>query len=209
MANTKQCMKHLLATAYVSHFERHVEHQIVILKFACNEMSLWICCNRTDEMYGRMAASQYVSGIRLQYWVLFIVGSVCAVCEDCYTANLSNCRLRHVLCDTELYLQVIRNQCCVRSVSWLVMRMRTRMQRPPKCWPKCWFCHDKCSDFVSCATVQWLQQCASEAGRRTQDHDKRSNAQTVTLQSKTVWAETLAVEDPSAGAWAEFSQQIR
>jgi hypothetical protein len=30
------------------------------------------------------------------------------VCEDCYAANLSNCRRRHVLCDTELCLAVIR-----------------------------------------------------------------------------------------------------
>jgi hypothetical protein len=65
------------------------------------------------------------------------------------------------------------------------MRMRTRMQRTLKCW--CF--HDKCSDFVSGASVQ----CALEGGRRTQDHDKRSNAQTVMLQCIIVWAEPLAV----------------
>jgi hypothetical protein len=44
------------------------------------------------------------------------------------------------------------------------------------------------SDLVSGATSQWLQQHASEEGIRTQDHMKRSSAQTVTLKEpKQCW----------------------
>jgi len=57
------------------------------------------------------------------------------------------------------------------------------------------------------ASIQGMQQCASAAGSRNQDQGKRSNAQTVTLHTKTVLSKPLAVEDPSAGGWAGYSQQ--
>jgi hypothetical protein len=59
------------------------------------------------------------------------------------------------------------------------------------------------------ASIQGIQQCATAAGTRTQGQGKRSNEQTVTLQTKTVMTEPLAVEDPSTGGWFEYSQKIR
>jgi len=59
------------------------------------------------------------------------------------------------------------------------------------------------------ASIQGIQQCAPAAGTRTQGQGKRSNAQTVTLQTKRVLTKPLAVEDPSVGGWAGYSQQIR
>jgi len=58
------------------------------------------------------------------------------------------------------------------------------------------------------ASAQGIQQRASTAGTRNQGQGKRSNAQTVMLKTKKVLAEPLAVEDPFAGRWAEYSQQI-
>ena len=58
------------------------------------------------------------------------------------------------------------------------------------------------------STIRVLQQYTSEAETRTQDQVQRSNAQTVTLKTN-VSAEPLAIEDPSAGGWTGYSQQIR
>jgi len=58
------------------------------------------------------------------------------------------------------------------------------------------------------ASVQGIQQCASAAGTRNQGEGKRSNAQTVMLQTKRVLAEPLALEEPSGGGWAGYWQQI-
>ena len=125
------------------------------------------------------------------------------MCEDCYTANLSNCRRRHVICDTESCFKVIRflylrssvwNQCLLSSlcVPWRVMRMRTRMRRTLKCWRKCWilwqvqwFC-ELCDSSV--VTTVCIRRRTSNPGPRQEEQRANRN-----VKSKTVWVEPLAV----------------
>jgi hypothetical protein len=58
------------------------------------------------------------------------------------------------------------------------------------------------------ATMHGLQLYPSEAGLRTWDEVKRSNAQTGKVYTKPVSCETLAIEGPSAGGWFGYLQQI-
>jgi hypothetical protein len=72
-------------------------------------------------------------------------------------------------------------------------------------------------EIVSCHFIGLCQLLQLAAGNirilqellRTKDHDKRSSAQTVSLEIKLCCAVPLAFEDPSAGGWDGYLQQIR
>ena len=61
-----------------------------------------------------------------------------------------------------------------------------------------------CASLSKAATLRCLQQQATNPG--PSEKEPRANRNVTT---KTVSAEPLAVEDPSAGGWAGYSQQIR
>jgi hypothetical protein len=73
----------------------------------------------------------------------------------------------------------------------------------PVLW--CVQCKQRCASVVMCS----VQTAAIRRRLRTEDHCRRSSAQTVSLRPKQCRAEPLAFEGPSAGGWDGYSQQIR